>query len=53
VALTGYRTVADVAKAYDAGFRKHLVKPAQPDALLDAIRQGIHERGTSHEYDPA
>jgi len=43
VALTGYGTAADVAKAREAGFRKHLVKPATPEALLQAVRQGMDE----------
>ena len=41
VALTGYGTSADVAQAQRAGFDAHLVKPARPEALLDAIRQGL------------
>lgn len=41
VALTGYGTTADVAQAQRAGFDAHLVKPARPEALLDAIRQGL------------
>jgi signal transduction histidine kinase/ActR/RegA family two-component response regulator len=43
VALTGYGTAADVAKAREAGFRKHLVKPATPEALLQAVREGMEE----------
>jgi signal transduction histidine kinase/ActR/RegA family two-component response regulator len=43
VALTGYGTAADITRARAAGFRQHLVKPAAPDALLDAIRQGLRE----------
>lgn len=43
LALTGYGTAADVAKAREAGFRQHLVKPTPPDALLAAIRQALHE----------
>ncbi|HEX7889747.1 MAG TPA: ATP-binding protein [Ramlibacter sp.] len=41
VALTGYGTAADAVKAYEAGFRRHLVKPAQPEALIEAIEQGL------------
>lgn len=41
VALTGYGTTADVARAFEAGFRRHLVKPASPDALLAAVAQGL------------
>jgi signal transduction histidine kinase/ActR/RegA family two-component response regulator len=47
VALTGYGTAADVAKAHEAGFQRHLVKPAPPEALLEAIREGSHETGGS------
>jgi DNA-binding response OmpR family regulator len=45
VALTGYGTVSDLAKGFDAGFQQHLVKPASPDALLDAVRQGMQQQG--------
>ncbi|MDB5752611.1 MAG: hybrid sensor histidine kinase/response regulator [Ramlibacter sp.] len=41
VALTGYGTAADVERARAAGFHQHLVKPAAPEALLDAIEQGL------------
>ena len=41
VALTGYGTTSDIAKAYEAGFRKHLVKPSRPETLLEAIEQGL------------
>jgi len=43
LALTGYGTAADITRARAAGFRQHLVKPAAPDALLDAVRQGLRE----------
>lgn len=45
VALTGYGTGADVAKAREAGFHQHLVKPAPPDMLLQAVRSGIEGPG--------
>lgn len=41
VALTGYGTAADVARAREAGFHRHLVKPAPPEALLEAIAQAL------------
>jgi signal transduction histidine kinase len=41
VALTGYGTAADIAQAQQAGFGTHLVKPARPEALLEAIQQGL------------
>jgi signal transduction histidine kinase/ActR/RegA family two-component response regulator len=47
IALTGYGTAADVGKAHDAGFARHLVKPARPEALLEAIRQALKDQGGS------
>jgi signal transduction histidine kinase/ActR/RegA family two-component response regulator len=47
VALTGYGTSADVANALEAGFDQHLVKPAPPDALLDAIHRGMQDTAGS------
>ena len=44
IALTGYGTAGDVAQAREAGFGKHLVKPAQPEALMDAIQKGLRSR---------
>ncbi|MCG2592739.1 ATP-binding protein [Ramlibacter sp. XY19] len=41
VALTGYGTRADVQKAQEAGFARHLVKPAPPDVLLAVIDEHI------------
>ena len=43
VALTGYGTSADVARALEAGFSQHLVKPARPDALLAAVAGGLQQ----------
>jgi CheY-like chemotaxis protein/anti-sigma regulatory factor (Ser/Thr protein kinase) len=43
VALTGYGTAADVARAREAGFRVHLVKPAKPEELLGAIQQALSD----------
>ena len=45
VALTGYGTTSDISKAHDAGFARHLVKPARPEALLEAVRQGMQVHG--------
>jgi signal transduction histidine kinase/ActR/RegA family two-component response regulator len=53
IALTGYGTAADIAKAYEAGFRQHLVKPVHPDALLRAIQQGLQDTGGQHEQQPS
>ena len=45
VALTGYGTQADVTRAMEAGFAEHLVKPAGPDALLEAVARGVRSAG--------
>ena len=37
VALTGYGQPEDRRQALEAGFDAHLVKPVDPDALLDAL----------------
>jgi signal transduction histidine kinase len=42
IAMTGFGKDSDRAKAFDAGFDVHLVKPSTPDALLHAIEAG-HE----------
>jgi signal transduction histidine kinase/CheY-like chemotaxis protein len=44
IALTGYGTAADVARAHAAGFRQHLVKPAAPETLLDAVAAAMQEQ---------
>lgn len=38
IALTGYGQAQDVARAFEAGFDHHLVKPLQPDRLLAVLR---------------
>jgi CheY-like chemotaxis protein len=43
VALTGYGTSADMARAHDAGFAQHLVKPAAPGELLEAVQRGVKD----------
>jgi CheY-like chemotaxis protein len=37
IAITGYGTDVDSEKARDAGFDMHLVKPVDPDRLLDEL----------------
>jgi CheY-like chemotaxis protein len=37
IALTGYGTDRDVRENTDAGFVRHLTKPVDPDALLEAV----------------
>ncbi|MES2889119.1 MAG: ATP-binding protein [Pseudomonadota bacterium] len=39
IALTGYGQGADKAKAAAAGFALHLAKPADPNALLEAVQR--------------
>jgi PAS domain S-box-containing protein len=37
IALSGYGSEDDVQRSLDAGFARHLVKPIEPDRLLEAI----------------
>jgi CheY-like chemotaxis protein len=37
IALSGYGSDDDVRRSLDAGFARHLVKPIDPDSLVDAI----------------
>ena len=37
VALTGWGQEADVARSREAGFDHHLVKPANPEAILELL----------------
>jgi CheY-like chemotaxis protein len=39
IALSGYSTSEDLRRSTDAGFERHLVKPVDPQLLLDAIEQ--------------
>jgi signal transduction histidine kinase/ActR/RegA family two-component response regulator len=39
VAVTGYGTAQDVAKAYGAGFDRHIVKPLDMDLLLRELEE--------------
>ena len=45
IALTGYGQKGDQRQAREAGFDRHLVKPADPGALVDAIAQWRAGRG--------
>ncbi|UQA57492.1 ATP-binding protein [Polyangium aurulentum] len=38
IALTGYGQEADRRRAAEAGFTQHLIKPAQPDAVLGLLK---------------
>ena len=42
VALTGYGTALDRARAMEAGFDEHLVKPVAPPHLLSMLRRLLH-----------
>jgi CheY-like chemotaxis protein len=39
VAVTGYGTAEDKARAHDAGFEQHIVKPIDCDLLLEELQQ--------------
>ncbi|HEU4459838.1 MAG TPA: response regulator [Methylibium sp.] len=39
IAMTGYGSEADRARAHDAGFDLHLTKPADPQDIADAIQR--------------
>jgi PAS domain S-box-containing protein len=39
IALTGYGMSEDRVRTHEAGFAVHLVKPVDPDELLEAVRQ--------------
>ena len=41
VAVTGYGLESDRARSSDAGFEAHVVKPFQPDRVLDSIKKLI------------
>jgi CheY-like chemotaxis protein len=44
VALTGWGQEADVERSREAGFDHHLVKPADPDAILGLLtKTGVSE----------
>ncbi|MEY4547396.1 MAG: hypothetical protein RL685_3591 [Pseudomonadota bacterium] len=43
VALTGWGSSSDRERTREAGFDRHLVKPVQPDALLELVAE--HRRG--------
>jgi CheY-like chemotaxis protein len=43
VALSGYGTREDIARSLEAGFLRHLTKPVEPEALIDAIEAVAQE----------
>jgi CheY-like chemotaxis protein len=38
IAVTGYGQEGDIARSRSAGFDEHLVKPVDPDRLLNTLR---------------
>jgi signal transduction histidine kinase/CheY-like chemotaxis protein len=42
VAVTGYGTAQDIARAYEAGFDQHIVKPIDIDLLMKELEQVAH-----------
>jgi CheY-like chemotaxis protein len=46
VALTGYGQAEDKARATEAGFDTHLVKPVDPTQLSEVLTRGIPGRGS-------
>ena len=48
VALSGYAHPGDIARAFDAGFQRHLAKPPQLDEL-DALISSVPERHRAPE----
>jgi signal transduction histidine kinase/DNA-binding response OmpR family regulator len=44
VALTAYASVEDRARALEAGFQEHLVKPVEPERLVAAIASIVERR---------
>lgn len=52
IALTGYGTEADRAKALDAGFNEFLVKPFDPESVEMAIGRGLEKFRTRASQKP-
>lgn len=46
IALTGYGQQDDRRRAHEAGFDLHLVKPADPDAVVELIQDWQRDRST-------
>ena len=44
VALTGWGQQEDKRLAREAGFDHHMVKPVDPDLLIQVVNQGCQER---------
>ncbi len=48
IALTGYGQQDDRRRAHEAGFDVHLVKPADPDAVVELIQEWRQRDRASH-----
>jgi len=53
IALTGYGQQDDRRRAHEAGFDVHLVKPADPDAVVELIQEWRQRDGTARPAEAA
>lgn len=53
IALTGYGQQDDRRRAHEAGFDVHLVKPADPDAVVELIQEWRQRDGTPRRAEAA
>ncbi|WP_416763391.1 response regulator [Roseateles sp. So40a] len=53
IALTGYGQQDDRRRAHEAGFDVHLVKPADPDAVVELIQEWRHRDRTERRSEPS
>ena len=44
IAMSGFGTNADATRSKLAGFRHHLIKPIEPDALDEQLAEALRER---------
>lgn len=45
IALSGFGSDADISRSTEAGFRQHLVKPVEPDLLIELLREvGVSQK---------
>ena len=51
MALTGWGQEADVGRSREVGFDHHLVKPADPEAILGLLTNRVG-RTTHSDHDP-
>ncbi len=48
IALTGYGTAADRAKAFEAGFDEFLIKPFEPGRFEQICQKALAEKNLKH-----